>query len=557
MSTPVKPTCWKPLRRIVADPFWLLIIAVVACLVPFSDKAVHIDDPLFLWVARRIQTHPLDPYGFSVNWNITQMPMAAVDQNPPLASYYLAQIGRWFGWGERAAHIGLLLPAIAAILGTYYLARQLGSNPMFAGLTVLVTPAFLVSSTTMMCDTTMTAFLVWAIVFWIDGMQRDSHGSLLVSGLLMAAALLTKYFAIVLPGLLLAYSAIKKRRLGWWAAYLLIPVAAAIVYDCVTRAAYGKGVLLYAIAFAPRVRQSGGASVWTRTLIGLAFAGGCCAPVLFLAPFLWSRRTWLGLAGGATAVALLAYFSARIGTHALPSAGPAHWLIPLQYGLFVMGGASLFGLVVTEWGRTRDAESALLALWIIGTFAFATYFNWAITGRALLPMMPALAILLARRVACRRPSSQSGARRLYTALGALIPAAVLALSAAHSDYRLANSARTAARAIFKKFGGQGPVWFAGHWGFQYYMESYGCKPIDLFNLTIPAGAFVVLPENNTDVNALPLENLKPFGWVDLHVCRWLSTMRPESAAGFYADLWGPLPFAFGPVRNERYYVFRF
>ena len=77
---------------------WLLIIAVVACLAPFSDKAIHIDDPLFVWVARRIQTHPWDPYGFSVNWNITERPMAAVDQNPPLESYYLAQVARWFGW---------------------------------------------------------------------------------------------------------------------------------------------------------------------------------------------------------------------------------------------------------------------------------------------------------------------------------------------------------------------------------------------------------------------------------------------------------------------------
>ena len=44
-------------------PVWLLMLVLV-CLLPFINKAVHIDDTLFLRAAQQIQKHPLDFYGF-------------------------------------------------------------------------------------------------------------------------------------------------------------------------------------------------------------------------------------------------------------------------------------------------------------------------------------------------------------------------------------------------------------------------------------------------------------------------------------------------------------
>src|SRR5438270_5558613 len=46
----------------------LLVVVTTAALAPFLNKAFHIDDPLFLWMAQQIAKHPLDPYGFEVNW---------------------------------------------------------------------------------------------------------------------------------------------------------------------------------------------------------------------------------------------------------------------------------------------------------------------------------------------------------------------------------------------------------------------------------------------------------------------------------------------------------
>src|SRR5438105_3310632 len=79
--------------------------ATLACLLPWAGKPFHIDDPLFVWAARHIAAHPLDPYGFDVLWDDTHVHMADLTQNPPGACYWLALIGSLFGWGEVQLHM--------------------------------------------------------------------------------------------------------------------------------------------------------------------------------------------------------------------------------------------------------------------------------------------------------------------------------------------------------------------------------------------------------------------------------------------------------------------
>jgi hypothetical protein len=104
-------------------PAFIVAAVTVICLVPFVNKAFHVDDPLFLWAAKHIQTHPADFYGFEVNWDGVISPISKIAQNPPLASYYIAFITLLFGWSEIALHTAFIVPAAAAAVGTYYLAR--------------------------------------------------------------------------------------------------------------------------------------------------------------------------------------------------------------------------------------------------------------------------------------------------------------------------------------------------------------------------------------------------------------------------------------------------
>src|SRR5437660_12178820 len=96
---------------------FLAIAAVIAALVPFLNKAFHIDDPLFLWMAQQLSQHPAVPYGFSVNWYLSATPMFSIIQNPPLNGYYIALAAKFFVWTKLAQHGAFVVPAVAAVLG--------------------------------------------------------------------------------------------------------------------------------------------------------------------------------------------------------------------------------------------------------------------------------------------------------------------------------------------------------------------------------------------------------------------------------------------------------
>jgi 4-amino-4-deoxy-L-arabinose transferase-like glycosyltransferase len=109
-------------------------------LAPFAGKAMHIDDPMYLWAARQIQEEPFDFYGFDVNWYGTETPMVEATKNPPVVSYYLALSAALLGWSEWALHLAMLIPAMLAMVAIVFLARFLGAPPLGAALTALVMP---------------------------------------------------------------------------------------------------------------------------------------------------------------------------------------------------------------------------------------------------------------------------------------------------------------------------------------------------------------------------------------------------------------------------------
>ena len=63
---------------------------------------------------RHLAAHPLDPFGYDVNWYGVLEPVHQVTCNPPLASYYMALVGTVCGWNEVTLHVAFLLPAMLA-----------------------------------------------------------------------------------------------------------------------------------------------------------------------------------------------------------------------------------------------------------------------------------------------------------------------------------------------------------------------------------------------------------------------------------------------------------
>ena len=97
-------------------------IILLVCLGPFVNKAIHVDDPLFLWTGQWIQKHPANFFGFDVNWSVSAAPMWVAYRNPPLMSYFLAVVASVFGWNEIVLHLAGLAVAFLAAAGVYSLA---------------------------------------------------------------------------------------------------------------------------------------------------------------------------------------------------------------------------------------------------------------------------------------------------------------------------------------------------------------------------------------------------------------------------------------------------
>jgi 4-amino-4-deoxy-L-arabinose transferase-like glycosyltransferase len=555
------PTGSTPAGRAPWTQLLVLLLVCVACLAPFAGKAFHVDDPLFLWTARHVREHPFDFYGFQVNWYEVPEPMWTVTKNPPLACYYLALVGGAFGWGEVPLHLAFLVWPVGVAWGTYRLAERMCTRPLLAGLAAVLTPVFLVSGTSVMCDLMMLCLWVWAVLLWVRGIDHDRGMLLWLSALLIGLSALTKYFGVSLIPLLIVYAVARGRRFGRWLWPLLLPVLILLAYQLWTYKLYGRGLLLDAASFARYTRSRADHAAAAQLLVGLIFLGGCVITALSYVPLVWSRRVVVvGAAVTAGLIALAAHARA-VGSHGLEDSAGLLWPTAVQAGLFGAAGLAVLALAVADLWVRRDGGSLLLFLWVAGTFTFTACVNWTINGRSLLPVVPAFGILLMRRLDDRRGPARAGE---WLAVGwPLVPAAVVALAVTSTDYRWANSARTAAehmQATDRPAGGR--LWFQGHWGFQYYMERGGARAWDVRLRGLPPGDVVVVPRNNWPVPGVATDSARgrwvPVDTIRLRPCPWLALQDRAVRAGFYVEQgFGPLPYAFGAVPREEYTAFRF
>ncbi len=555
----------------IRDAFFATIVVITA-LAPFLNKAFHIDDPLFLWMAQQIAHHPGDPYGFAVNWYVSNQPMFSIMQNPPLSSYYMALVASFVGWSELAMHGAFLVPAIAAVLGTFLLARRLCNSPLLAALLLLFTPVFLVSATAVMYDVWLLALWVWSIECWMRALERNSAQLLFLASVLAAAAALTKYFGVALVPLLGFYTLVRERRVTHRILYFLIPILVIASYEVITKAKYGQGLFSNAMLVSWNENAKPEQHFFQQLFIGLSFAGGCLFSVVFYAPLLKLRRSsretgsLAAESGSPQRVRPVADWKPNFRIHIagivifaflvpLFYFGAARTVLPLgiaiEGALFVTIGIGILALALVDIVQHKTADSLLLGLWVFGTFVFAAVMNWTITSRTFLPMAPAVVILLIRRL--RLPPANGSFMHWWL----ILPSALVSLLITIGDYKLANTARIAASQFQQRFrNASGTVWFEGHWGFQYYMQQWKAKPLDLEQHGLVPGDVLIVPINNTNVSRKPAApTIASFEQIN-YAQFFAITMSREIGAGFYSSKWGPLPWEVAPVPPEHYLIFR-
>jgi hypothetical protein len=259
-------------------------------------------------------------------------------------------------------------------------------------------------------------------------------------------------------------------------------------------------------------------------------------------------------AGGLILIGAAVWWQNGLLRPSIPLAGAARLFTELQTVFWIVIGISVLVLTGADLRRHRDGLSLLLCLWMLGTFGFAAFCNWTVNGRSILPMAPAVGILLARAWEARQAEERaSWPSAVVAALGL---AAVLSFCVAWSDMQVAQTSRQSARETFAKFHPKsGKLWFQGHWGFQYYMDLLGGAALDMTHPALKTGDILVVPIHNCYIFEPLPEVAETLAVIRVPGPRWLTTWSADVGAGFYSFP-GPLPFAFGQVPPDEVAVYR-
>jgi len=340
--------------------------------------------------------------------------------------------------------------------------------------------------------------------------------------------------------------------MGWWIAALALPVGIAGLYETFMWWHYGTGGLFNAAGYAGASQAHG--ERLSATLTVLTFTGGCVASAAFYLPVLRVRFLPASLLAFAAVILCALVFLPRVDSVLANVTQNASWLVAIQVAAFASVGLIVPTLAIRDLRQYCDANSALLFLWVTGTLLFSAYLDWSVTARTILPIAPAAGILVVRRLESTRGEGIRFADWKWYA--PLVPSLVLAFAVAWADARLANSAREAAQRFGQEMAGYPhAAYFQGHWGFQYYMEAVGAEPVAYGKTSFSAGDAIICPLNNTSVWPVDESLIADRYSGEFGGPAGLTTMSRPLGAGFYTDLWGPLPYAFGPVPGERYVTF--
>jgi hypothetical protein len=197
--------------------------------------------------------------------------------------------------------------------------------------------------------------------------------------------------------------------------------------------------------------------------------------------------------------------------------------------------------------RKRLEPNALLWVWLLVPVPIIAYIQ--VAPKYLLPALPAAAVLAAHGL--DRIHSRTAVLALLTGAGVTLGFLILM-----ADARLAGAGRAAAAQLIRPRVEAGErVWFAGHWGFHWYAEAAGATPLSVDPPFPSPGDIVVSSSVDRPVGLLPFlprtlietwGSPAPSGQV----------MSRPANAGFFSDLWGLLPWWWGPPEGSGFHVWR-
>lgn len=426
----------SPLRRIT------LAVVVFTCLyVPFANKPVHIDDANFLMLAEGAARDPWRPHSHLINWSGKTEPAFDILANPPGIAWYLAPVRKAPDW---VLHLWMLPWLILGAWGCRQLGRDfVDGDGFFPALYLLTSPVIVIAAQALTPDLPLFACMTAGIAgFASAGKSRPWFAILAGCG-----ALFRYSGGTAIPLLLF----LGWRRGGWRGACVgllsALPLLLLILHDL---HAYGKIHLLTMIALQNDAEHKSFYDALHNWVAGTSMLGGAVIPPVLV----WRRESACGAIIGAVVGLEVSLVSGLNATQTVAAT------------LAISAGTAALALAFAPTVR-----EPFLSVWAIGGSVFFLTTRFAAT-RYWAAFVPAVGLLTYRN-----------ARNSPWLIGVGITVnCLLSLGIAIDDLNLAIAYRDAARRVASTYE---PGSFAGHWGWQHYLEQAGWSALE--QDTIPSG----------------------------------------------------------------------
>jgi 4-amino-4-deoxy-L-arabinose transferase-like glycosyltransferase len=516
---------------------WPALLAIVLALSPFLDKAFTIDDTLFLRVAEHALVEPLAPMAFTYTWSDHSERMSELLANGPLGGYLLVPTVL-AGGAEWVAHLTWWVLFALAVLATVSLALRIGLPALyaaFAGVLVATAPAVLALASTNMPDVPAMALATLGMERLFAWRKEQRWHQAAVAAVALALAPLARSQTLLLwplAALVPFLDAVEPRDWKAFVPWKLAPVVALpVILWAATRLTADP---LHTGGFVDATRRFVDWDPRKAVVWALQFA--LTMPlVLWLVLRLRAARWWWALVFAA-ATAWAAWHLAQLGPRRFVLAPVA-----------ALTATVLVGMAADAW-RRRDLTRVILVGWTLISLPVVFYVHTS--AKYYVPSAPAIALLVA--LAAREVSGLWARAVLGVGAAAGLVFGVLIVEA---DARYADLGRRAAAELIAPRVAQGQqVWFAGHWGFQWYAERAGGRIVTRTPPEpLPGDALVAstLGHGSLQVRLVPGRRLVTS----------LADERPggrlmSSGAGFWSIAWGYLPWAWGDDVLERFEVWQ-
>lgn len=526
----------------------LLLAAVALIQLPFALlMPFHVDDRVYLDVARNVAREPFLPLLQPAIWEGQLWSDMMSHSHPPLVCYYIFLLDRLGGAEpEAAVHLGFIAFSVLFVAAMYRFLELLRLPPLVGSLMAFFAPVVFISSHTIMMDVPTLALGLWGVVLAWEGFEAGRAGRLLAAGLCLAAGVWTSFSAMfyLLPAA--GCGLFGRRPLRHVFLVALPPVLAMVGWLALVQMMTHRFVVQDMIRFLGEFNARPSSDMTRRVLYNLLVVGGTLVvPAGILAWRLHRIRGKLYL--------LAVCLAGLVAAVALPEAGYYHQaaiaVLAVAGAVFLVEG----GVEAAAAARREDPPTAArwwtVGAWILFLALVAVVAFPHGAARYQLWLVPPLVATFTRALSGRADAAGAGGSpwlcRPVIVNAVIVLHVAVACAGALADLELARGYRQAVHDIFSKYRSEDHrIWVAGEWQLRYYALAAGGRTILRYDGRPVPGDLLLKPVLTAPTWDTPYES-PAFGFeletLEVRSRFPVRILNRAAQAGFYSDYWGLLP----------------